>query len=169
MRLSCHRSKYREKANVSMSDFISYVTKGAEVTYQKMLNENLSLGDHTETITGIINVREVTALIGFNGEMVGSMLISMSEDSAQKSISKFLGYEVTEVDDDVLDGVEEIVNIIAGIAAARFPKKTGLGLPTVLVGEKQRIHGSADTPWVLTTMKTENLGEFTIGVTLKEA
>ena len=133
-----------------------------------MLGSDLDFGDKTDTVTGIINVREITAIIGFNGELIGSMLISMSEENAQKTISKFLGFELTEVDDDVLDGVEEIVNIIAGIAAARFPKRTGVGLPSVLMGERQRIHGSEDAPWVLTTMKSEALGEFTIGATLKE-
>ena len=151
-----------------MFNFIKDCTIGAKQTYQKMLGDKPIVIGPTETISGIINVREVTAIIGFTGELIGSMLISMSEESAKKSISQFMGFEINEINDDVLDGVEEIVNIISGVAASRFPKKTGLGLPTVLVGERQRIHARENSPWILTTMQTEQLGQFTIGATLKE-
>ena len=150
-------------------DFIKDCALATRDTYEKMLREVPEINGPVQTETGLINVREVTALIGFNGDVIGSMLISMSEEKAKQTISKFLGFEITEVDDDVLDGIEEIVNIIAGAAAARFPKRTLLGLPTVMLGERQRIHGSEDSPWKVTTMETENLGEFTIGATLKEA
>jgi chemotaxis protein CheX len=149
-------------------DFITDCVNATQQTYEKMLGDIPAVNSPVITKSGIISVREITALIGFNGVVIGSMLISMNEEEAKRSISRFLGYEITEVDDDLLDGIEEIVNIIAGSAAARFPVKTGLGLPTVLMGSRQRIHGNTDSPWALTTMKSEALGEFTIGATLKE-
>jgi len=137
-------------------------------TYEKMLASNVSTVGEVTTETSMIRVQDITALIGFNGKVIGSMLISMKNDVALKTISKFTMFEQTEIDDDVFDGLEEIVNIIAGAAAARFKTKAGLGLPTILLGENQRIRGSEESPWKLQTVQSEALGEFLLGITLKE-
>ena len=149
-------------------DYLQDCVEATVHTYEKMLGCVPTTSGERYTQTGIISVHDVTALIGFNGEGLGSLLVSMSQESAKKTVSKFLYTELTEVDDDVLDGVEEIANIIAGAAAARFEFKTGLGLPTILLGEKQRIHGNEDAPWWFMKMNTEAFGEFTLGATLKE-
>jgi len=137
-------------------------------TYEKMLASSVQKVDNESTQTGVIKVSDITALISFNGDVIGSMLISMDEATALKTISKFLMFEQTEVNDDILDGLEEIVNIVAGAAAARFKAKAGLGLPTILLGENQRIRGSDDSPWKLHKLNADSLGEFLIGITLKE-
>lgn len=149
-------------------DYLHDCIEATVYTYEKMLgNVPVTVGDRYSQ-TGIISVHDVSAIIGFNGDGLGSLLISMSQENAMKTVSKFLYTDLTEVDDDVLDGIEEIANIIAGSAAARFKFKTGLGLPTILLGEKQRIHGNEDAPWLFISMKTEAFGEFTLGATLKE-
>ena len=137
-------------------------------TYEKMLASSVEKVGDESTQTGVIKVSDITALISFNGDVIGSMLISMDEASALKTISKFLMFEQTEVNDDILDGLEEIVNIVAGAAAARFDAKAGLGLPTILLGENQRIRGSDDSPWKLHKLSAGDLGEFLLGITLKE-
>lgn len=157
-----------EREEIMNFDYLQDCMDATVNTYEKMLGNVPVVVGERYTQTGIINVHDVTALIGFNGDGLGSLLISMSQENAMKTISKFLYTELTEVDDDVLDGVEEIANIVAGAAAARFKFKTGLGLPTILLGEKQRIHGNEDAPWLFITMKTEAFGEFTLGATLKE-
>lgn len=149
-------------------DYLQDCVTATVSTYEKMLGALPVTEGERYSQTGIISVHDVTALIGFNGEGLGSLLISMSQENAMKTVSKFLNTELTEVDDDVLDGIEEIANIIAGAAAARFKFKTGLGLPTILLGEKQRIHGNDDAPWLFIKMKTEAFGDFTLGATLKE-
>lgn len=149
-------------------DYMKDTVNATAFTYEKMLTTTVSAVGGETTETGLIQVQDITALIGFNGEVLGSMLISMKNDVALKTISKFLMFEQTELNDDIFDGMEEIVNIIAGAAAARFKLKAGLGLPTILIGENQRIRGSVESPWKLQTVKSDDLGEFLIGVTLKE-
>lgn len=149
-------------------DYMKDTVESTAFTYEKMLTTAVSAVGEETTETGLIQVQDITALIGFNGEVLGSMLISMKNDVALKTISKFLMFEQTELNDDIFDGMEEIVNIIAGAAAARFKLKAGLGLPTILIGENQRIRGSEESPWKLQTVKSDDLGEFLIGVTLKE-
>jgi len=138
-------------------------------TYVKMLGTKPEVVGERYTQSGIFSVSEVTALIGFSGEAVGAMIISLSEEVSLKTISKFLYFEQTEINNEVLDGIEEIVNIVSGEAAARFSYQTGLGLPTIMLGEKQRLHGNEEHPWQFIKMKTDELGEFIIGATLKEA
>ena len=149
-------------------DYLQDCIDATVFTYEKMLGTAPVTVGERYSQTGIISVHDVTALIGFNGAGLGSLLVSMPQENAIKTVSKFLYTELTEVDDDVLDGIEEFANIIAGAAAARFKFKTGLGLPTILLGEKQRIHGNEDAPWLFMSMKTEAFGEFTLGATLKE-
>ena len=150
-------------------DYMQDTIDATAFTYEKMLSCGVeNTGERKDKQTGLMPVRDITALIGFNGEVIGSMFISMDEASALKTISKFIMFEQTEVNEDILDGLEEIVNIIAGAAAARFNAKAGLGLPTILIGDNQRIRGSEDSPWILQNMTTENLGDFTLGITLKE-
>ena len=72
-------------------DFIKDCALATRDTYEKMLREVPEINGPVQTETCLINVREVTALIGFNGDVIGSMLISMSEEKAKQTISKFLG------------------------------------------------------------------------------
>jgi chemotaxis protein CheX len=166
--MRCYHLRKISMGMVMDFDYLQDCVDATVTTYEKMLGSTPVTVGERYSQTGIINVHDVTALIGFNGEGIGSLLVSMSQENAMKSVSKFLYTELTEVDDDVLDGIEEIANIVAGAAAARFSFKTGLGLPTILLGEKQRIHGNEDAPWLFITMKTEAFGEFTLGATLKE-
>ncbi len=149
-------------------NYLQDTIEATAFTYEKMLGTGVTTVGTEVSETNLIKVEEITALIGFNGEVLGSMFISMKNETAFKTISKFLMFEQTELNDDIFDGMEEIVNIISGAAAAKFKKKTGLGLPTILLGENQKIRGHEDAPWKLQRMKSTELGEFLIGVTLKE-
>lgn len=172
-------------------DFLQGCINATVFTYQKMLKCTPVVVGERYTQTGIIHLSNVTALIGFNGTVMGAMVISMNESEAIKTSNLFLYgklpkeqqmeqtllYEdehvklITkhlDVNDEVLDSVEEIVNIVSGAAAAKFPYRCLLGLPTILMGQRQRLHGSEDSKWHFIKMKSEQLGEFTIGATLKE-
>lgn len=120
-------------------DYLKDTVDATAFTYEKMLSASVSCVGESSTHTDLIGVSDITALIGLNGEVIGSMFITMKNEVAMKTISKFLMFEQTEIGEDVYDGLEEIINIISGAAAARFELKTGLGLPTILIGENQRI------------------------------
>ena len=149
-------------------DYFQNTIDASIFTYEKMLSTVLNKLGESSNHTDIMKVQDITALISFNGDVVGSMFITMNQGVALKTISKFIMCELTELNDDIYDGLEEIVNIIAGAAAARFNVKANLGLPTILLGENQRIRGTDDSPWKLQTVNSEILGPFTIGITLKE-
>lgn len=150
-------------------DYLQNTIDATASTYKKMLSTTVNTHGAYSAKTGLIPVNDITALIGFNGEVIGSMFISMKNDIAMKTISRFMMFEQSEIGEDVFDGLEEIVNIISGAAAANFKAKTCLGLPTILIGENQRIRGNENTPWKLQNLHAMDIGDFTIGVTLKEA
>ena len=149
-------------------DFLQDCIDATVFTYEKMLRCTPDMCSEKYSEGGIIEVNEVSALISFTGDVIGSMIISMNDTDCLKTVSRLLYSEVSEIDSDALDGMEELINIIAGSAAARFRSNTGLGLPMILLGEKQRLRGTADSPWEFIRVKSDDLGEFLIGATLKE-
>ena len=120
--------------------------------------------------SGLFPLANVIGFIGINGAVRGAMMICMDDGIACKTVSRFLEEEVLEVSADVLDGIGEILNIIAGAAAARLSQfKIGLGLPTVLCGEKPQMCADLNSPWILIPMKADELGEFSIAITMEAA
>ena len=97
------------------------------------------------------------------------MLLGMIEGMACRTVGMFLDKEIPEVDADVLDGIGEIVNIIAGAAAAKLADyKIGLGLPTVLAGKDHKMFADINTPWIIIPMKVEGAGNFELAITMEE-
>ena len=78
----------------------------------------------------------VSGIIGLSGNIVGTVVLTMSEALALKSASTMLMEEHTEFDNDVFDAVGELTNIIAGNAKAQLEEyKLGLSLPNVIYGK----------------------------------
>jgi CheY-specific phosphatase CheX len=67
-----------------------------------------------------------------------------------------------------MDAIGEILNIIAGAAAAKLEGNVDLALPTVMVGKGQQVYSKHSSPWVIIPMKFPNGGKFNIEVTMEE-
>jgi chemotaxis protein CheX len=95
---------------------------------------------------------EVMGIIGLSGETRGVVTVGFPGETALKAVSKILDTELTELDDEVSDGVAEIVNMIAGNAKAKLSNTTGtpidLSLPTVVRGTDYRIDSPGDSVWI---------------------
>lgn len=95
--------------------------------------------------------RDVTAIIGCAGNCSGSILINTSEDGAAFLAGKMLGEELNGIDNNVLDGLCEICNIIAGQTKATLSitdyKFDRISTPSVVVGSNYFIshHKGATT------------------------
>jgi len=78
----------------------------------------------------------VSGIIGLSGAIVGTVVLTMSENLALKSASAMLMEEFTEFDNDVSDAVGELTNVIAGNAKAQLEEyKLSLSLPNVIYGK----------------------------------
>jgi chemotaxis protein CheX len=114
------------------------------------------------------NLEEVTGIIGLAGETMGAVVLSLSRDAAINVISQFSGKKYNALTNEVLDGVGEMVNIIAGNAKADLHAfQISISLPGVIVGSSSKIHWPEGVPVLSIPFKSE-LGDFSVNVSLRE-
>ena len=112
---------------------------------------------------------EVSGIIGLAGETTGSVVLSFSRDTAIKIISKFAGHTYQALGSDVLDGVGELINIVAGNAKKDLVDfKIVISSPGVITGNDYRIHWPEQVPVISVPFST-SAGEFTLNVSLRDA
>ncbi len=82
----------------------------------------------------------VTAAVGLNGQIVGTMCLSVPVETALNIVRRMVDVEVAAVDRLVCDSVGEFSNVIAGGAKDKVPEfELVLGVPMVVQGEDQQI------------------------------
>ena len=112
---------------------------------------------------------EVSAIIGLAGETVGAVVLSFSRETALKIVSRFAMKTYSILGKEVLDGVGELVNIIAGNAKkGLIDFRIEISLPGVITGNTYRIHWPDKIPVVTIPFKSD-LGDFTVNVSLRDA
>jgi chemotaxis protein CheX len=83
---------------------------------------------------------EVTGIIGLTGSASGTVIVSLSRETAIAATDKMMGQRPTTIDEDVVDVVGEITNMVAGAAKAEMEElEMRVGLPTVIVGKNRII------------------------------
>jgi chemotaxis protein CheX len=114
---------------------------------------------------------EVTALIGWSGPARGTVALALPEKTAMSVAERLLSIEMTEMTDDVLDAVSEVVNIIAGGAKAKFSEQQGIGtidlsLPTVVCGGSYDVQHPSQATRIEVPFESD-LGPFCLRVTFE--
>lgn len=114
---------------------------------------------------------DVSAFIGLSGPGTGGVVLSFPEDVACKVVSRMLGEEIKEVNQDVSDGLGELVNIITGNAKRSCVKYgfqgISLSLPNVVVGKHRTVWRTKDMPCLVKKFFSSDLGPFCIEVNLR--
>jgi len=150
-------------------EFVNPFIEGTVSTYQMMCGiEPLRDGDLELKTEGFIDNYDLIGVIGLSGAIRGAVLMTMETQTGCDIIGAFLGETISEVNADLMDGFGEVLNIIAGAAAAKLEGQVDLALPTVVVGKGQQIHAKHSTPWVIIPMKFPNGGKFNIEITMEE-
>jgi chemotaxis protein CheX len=112
---------------------------------------------------------EVSGIIGLAGETAGAVVLSFSRQTAMNIVSVFSKKTYTALTNEVLDGVGELVNIIAGNAKQGLTEfRISISLPGVVVGKDARIHWPDGVPVIAIPFDSE-LGSFSVNVSLKDA
>lgn len=114
---------------------------------------------------------DISAVIGIAGDVHGSVVISFPESCALKVVSSFIGENKTVVDDEVMDAVGEFVNMIAGGAKKTLTgngMRFKIAIPNVIVGKDHKISRPKSIPCILVPFKIEDIGTFTVEVSIKE-
>jgi len=114
------------------------------------------------------DLEAISAIIGLAGDTRGAVVLSFSRETAIAIVSKMAGHEIKVLGNEVLDGVGELVNIIAGNAKQDLLDfRIEISLPGVVTGKSYKIHWPEGIPVVAIPFKTE-LGPFTVSVSLKD-
>jgi chemotaxis protein CheX len=129
---------------MDMQMAVSFYDEELLTTLVESVNEGLAMAGLTPQVIGVSTrnsaYREVTALIGCVGRSHGSILINTSEELACKLAGSLMGEDLEVLDENVLDGICELCNIVAG-RCKTFLHKTDshwaiekISTPSVVVG-----------------------------------
>lgn len=110
---------------------------------------------------------DISAIIGFTGEIVGSMVVSFRQDAAAKLVEKFAGMALEPGTPDFADAVGELANMFAGNAKKDLGANASISCPNVIVGKGHTIARLQDVPCVIIPVQTP-LGEFAVEVCIKQ-
>ena len=152
-------------------EYIKPFIGAVENLFGTMLSSKVSRGDIGVSKSNQAPY-EITALIGLSGEARGTVSISFPASTALNMVTKMLSIESAEVDATVIDGVGEIVNIVAGSAKSKFikhpdQKPIDLSLPNVIKGDDYKIEYPSETIWIEVPFTSE-LGPFNLRVTFEQ-
>jgi len=111
---------------------------------------------------------EVSGIIGLAGETQGAVVLSFSRETAIQIVSRFADHPYKALSSDVIDGVGELINIIAGNAKKDLREfRIDISLPGVITGKNYKIHWPENVP-VITIPFSSEAGDFTVNVSLKD-
>jgi len=104
--------------------------------------EGLSMAGLTPAPVGFSRVaaasQHVTCIIGLGGKVTGTLALNASSHAVIHIVNALLGSDMTELNDDVLDGIMEVNNIIAGSLKAQLSGTTfhidQITLPSIVFG-----------------------------------
>ncbi len=146
--------------------FINPFVEGVDNVFETMLG--MKPKRHQLKVSGSLpdDVQCLTSMIGISGEVSGMVALRFPEATALALAGRFLGNELSEIDDSVVDAISELVNMVGGSAKAKFDHDPPLqlGLPTVVAGAKYRVKYPSKSI-LLEVPYSSDAGDFAMEVT----
>lgn len=106
-------------------------------------------------------------VIGLSGTVQGIVALTLPVNTALNMIGHMVGAKFEKVDASIIDGVGELVNMIAGSAKTKFENHSiNLSLPTVVRGTIYNVCNSKDSVFLAIPFNSE-LGDFSLMVAIK--
>lgn len=110
---------------------------------------------------------DVSSIIGFSGDVVGSVVVSFQLEAAKKLVAAFAQVELDVNDPDFADALGELANMIAGNAKKDLGCKASISTPSVIVGAGHHVARLSDVPTLVVPCKTP-VGDFAVEVSIKQ-
>jgi chemotaxis protein CheX len=137
-------------------------------TFSKMLALQVEAGKPF-LLTEQMNIKDISGMIGLSGTIKGAVVIGFTEQSALRTVNKFLGENFTDLCPDVSDAVGELVNIIAGYVKKFIQnEKFGISLPSTARGPKHMVYMPKYAPTVVIPFECPEIGSFVLEAALAE-
>jgi len=145
--------------------FINPFIAGIKSVFTTMLSTDILISKPCVKTNNGPNA-DVSAIIGFSGEAVGSVALCFPLKTAVNVASKFAGVEITQDHPDFGDALGELANMVAGQAKAKFEGvSVSVSLPRVVTGRELKLLESRNTPILLLPCDSA-LGRFSTEVTM---
>ncbi len=97
-------------------------------------------------VSGVIGLTGITKL---NGHINGSVALTLPMELAKKMIASMLAIDESKLqEDDIYDGVGELVNMISGDAKSNYGSTFKISLPTVIKGHQHTVAGVSENKGV---------------------
>ncbi|GMO57300.1 MAG: chemotaxis protein CheX [Treponemataceae bacterium] len=114
---------------------------------------------------------DISAVIGFVGEVRGAIVISLKTPLALKIVDELTGTKHTEMDEETKDVIGEMINMIAGHAKQRMEKEFTLviSLPTIVHGSKMSVTWPGKQPRIICIPFSVFDETFTLSVSIEQA
>ena len=110
---------------------------------------------------------DISGIIGMNGDVNGTIVLSFPTSTAERIVSIFTGMEMDHQHEDFADAVGELVNMVSGGAKAQFTDKAvSITCPSVVIGQNHQIFGQKDLTCVQIPSESD-CGEFCVEVGIR--
>ena len=109
---------------------------------------------------------DVSGIIGFSGDVVGSVVVSFQAACAAKLVESFAGMPLEMGSSDFCDAIGELANMIAGSAKKDLGAAASITVPNVIIGAGHMIARLTDVPCVVIPVTTP-VGNFAVEVNIK--
>ncbi|MGN6507562.1 MAG: chemotaxis protein CheX [Tepidisphaeraceae bacterium] len=109
---------------------------------------------------------DYSGIIGFSGQIVGTVVVSFHREVAIKLVAAFAGMEIAPDTSDFADAIGELANMIAGAAKKDLGAVANISVPSVVMGKGHTICRPSDVPCLVVPCKTA-VGEFAVEVSIK--
>ena len=110
--------------------------------------------------------RDISSIIGFSGEVVGSVVVSLDAEAARKLVTAFAGVPIEIDSPDFADAIGELSNMIAGGAKKDLGGMASITVPTVIIGRGHTVARLSDVPCICIPCVTPE-GDFVVEVNIK--
>lgn len=128
-----------------IGEFVNAVKKVLNITAGEDIQDHVIYLDNSEVIPG-----EISAMISLSGDLQGNVAVSFDKDYARTITSKIIQCDESELsDEDVLEGMGEIVNQVTGKVRTDlwdYGYRFNISVPEIINAPINQIKSNAITP-----------------------
>jgi chemotaxis protein CheX len=117
--------------------------------------------------TGPAASYDISAIVGFSGQVIGSVVVSFQMAAALSLVKAFAGVDIPVESPDFPDAIGELANMIAGNAKKDLGATASITCPNVVIGPGHIIARLRGVPCYVIPCKTP-VGDFAIEVNIKQ-
>lgn len=146
--------------------YINPFIEAVHTVFATMIKTDVSLGQ--PHIANENTKYNISGIIGMSGDVVGSIVLSFPLPVAKVVISRFAGQDIAPESPDFADAIGELINMISGVAKAKFEgKNISVSTPSVVMSPGHTVAKPANTMCIHLPCEIF-CGEFGIYIAIRE-